>query len=261
VLHIVFLEHLIAFIIITPFIVFKKTFSLTLFKEKFLVYFFIGFFGSALATAAFTLSYKYINPSVTIILQKLQPIISILLAHKILKEPLTKNLVINTIIALVGSILLALPEIQKSQINLSILGISLALFATFCWGASTVAGKLIPKNHSNLVSTYFRFLYGFIGLSFILITTKNLNFNLLEIMNYKLNFLYISIISGFLALNFYYSGLKKVSATTSSLSELSFPIFSIFINWIYLNKPLSISQILGTILILLAIYQIQKPSK
>src|SRR3989344_861877 len=47
--------------------------------------------GSALASIAFTQAFHYVNPSVAILLQKLQPFIAIGLAGLILKEQLSKR--------------------------------------------------------------------------------------------------------------------------------------------------------------------------
>src|SRR5690349_12578095 len=71
----VFIEHLLVVIVLLPFIVYyygTKAFDLSL--KEWLAAAFTGIGGSALGTVFFTASFLYVNPSVSVLLQKLQPI-------------------------------------------------------------------------------------------------------------------------------------------------------------------------------------------
>src|SRR6185503_14484401 len=106
---------------------------------------FIAIGGSALASIAFTQAFHYVNPSVAILLQKLQPLIAIALAAILLKEPLGKMFWLWTALALFGAYLISFPNFTPQlypgeEFNPNVMGVALALLAAACWGASTVFG-------------------------------------------------------------------------------------------------------------------------
>jgi len=63
----------------------------------------IGFGGQAIGGLAFTKAFMLINPSLVILLQKLQPIVAITLARVLLGEKVKKEFVLWAAVALVGS--------------------------------------------------------------------------------------------------------------------------------------------------------------
>ena len=82
---IVFIEHLIALSVFIPFIIVHKKNLFSLSKNEWLAAGLIGIGGSATATVLFTMSFKYVNPSVSILLQKFQPILTVIFAALFLK--------------------------------------------------------------------------------------------------------------------------------------------------------------------------------
>jgi drug/metabolite transporter (DMT)-like permease len=73
----------------------------------------IGGIGSAVATVAFTQSFQYLNPSLVILLQKLQPVVAILLSSLILKEQIQKEFLVWAFVCLVGGLLISSPDIIR----------------------------------------------------------------------------------------------------------------------------------------------------
>ena len=89
---------------------------------------FIAICGSALASIAFTQAFRYVNPSVAILLQKLQPFIAISLAAAILKEKLTMRYWEWALSAIAGAYLISFPGLKPElfpgeQFNPNIIGI------------------------------------------------------------------------------------------------------------------------------------------
>jgi drug/metabolite transporter (DMT)-like permease len=75
------------------------------------------------------------------------------------------------------------------------------------------------------------------------------------------NLLLITFTTGMVALGFYYYGLKKTPAKITTICELVWPASAIMIDFFLYHKVLSLTQILGVILLLLAIYKVTKPLK
>src|SRR5581483_1958006 len=88
---IVMMEHFFDVLVVLP-ILLMNLGSLKLLKAKeWAAVLVIAIGGSALASVAFTQAFHYVNPSVAILLQKLQPLIAIGLASGLLKEKLNSK--------------------------------------------------------------------------------------------------------------------------------------------------------------------------
>ena len=112
----------------------------------------IGGLGSAIGTVAFTESFQYLNPSLVILLQKLQPIVAIMLAAIILKEEIQKQFVVWAAVCLIGGLLVSSPDIERFysltvsnfgavSSDVALKGYGLVGVSILCWGATTVFGK------------------------------------------------------------------------------------------------------------------------
>jgi drug/metabolite transporter (DMT)-like permease len=257
--QIVFFEHLFIIILISPSIIknLKKIFSSSL--KNNLCFFLIGTFGSSLATIFFTKAFIYLNPSIVIVIQKLQVLYAIILSRIILKEKINSKFILSTLITISGAFLLIENEVLKN-INIneffkifenkdSIKGVVFSLLAVIGWGTSTVIGKyLTMQKFSSIEILTGRFFWGFIITSFFIV---NINIELTN--NFLLKMVLIALVTGLLSMWLYYQGLKKIPAKLCAVVELSFPIAAIIINWIFLNKTLINTEILGTVLILLGV--------
>src|SRR6185369_11268406 len=129
---IVLMEHFFDVVVVLPILLMNWS-SLKLLKAKewgaVLV---IAVGGSALASIAFTQAFHYVNPSVAILLQKLQPLIAIGLAASLLKENLNKNFWLWAFVALLGAYLISFPGIVPQSypgevLNPNVIGVTLAL--------------------------------------------------------------------------------------------------------------------------------------
>lgn len=63
------------------------------------------------------------------------------------------------------------------------------------------------------------------------------------------------------ALAIYYYGLKRTPARVTTLCELVWPASAIFIDYFYFHKTLSLTQILGVIILLIVIARVTKVRK
>lgn len=237
------------------------------FQFKDLFYFlFIGGVGSACATLAFTQAFTYMNPSLVIILQKLQPLVAIILAWYLLGEKISKSFLIGALICLFGAVLIAYDDFKVFWENIHNLdklfytaqylrGYLLVLFAVVGWGASTVIGKkLLTLNYDSKHIMSGRFVFGFMCL-LPFVFFQRVPFNYEPLVLFKIGF--IEILSGAIALSFYYKGLRKINARACAIGETFFPVFAIILNWIFLHKSILPIQVVGTFLLLLGSTLIQ----
>lgn len=221
----------------------------------------IGGLGSALATLAFTKAFSLINPSLVILLQKFQPLIAILLAAKILHEPLKKKFIGWALLCLIGGVLISYEDIARGIGEMSqmgeeswfdrktLVGYFLTLLAIIGWGSSTVFGKrLVAKGHSENEVMAGRFFFGFL---FLLPMLAGEEFPFISDSGVWAKIFFMVIISGILGMGLYYRGLKKIPARLAALAEMFFPFCAIAVNWIFLGAKLAPLQILGGALLLI----------
>ncbi len=217
-------------------------------------FFIVGCVGSGLATVAFTESFHFLNPSLVILLQKLQPLVVITLAAIVLKEPIEKKFLIWGAVCMVGGLLVSSPDIERFYQLLvkdfslvisdsAVRGYLLVLVSIVGWGAATVYGKkLTIAGFETKAILSGRFLAGFVALAPFVQWNRNL---ILPNGQDYLRILIMVLISGGLAMWFYYQGLKRISAKTAAIAEMFFPFFAIIVNWIFLGKQLTDLQLIG----------------
>lgn len=223
---------------------------------------FIGVGASALATVAFTQSFVYGNPTISILLQKVQPIIAILLAHLLLREHIrrTGQFWFFTIVAFIGAYILSFEDLTpfRGIGDAHTLAIVYALVAAALWGSATVFGRYVLRTIEPTQTTALRFLIALPALVVLVflqghggqvgdVTVPNLG-----------NLLFMALIPGFLAMFIYYRGLKRAKASIATVAELAFPLAATIINWILLDYTLTLIQIMGGLILVLAIFQMNR---
>ena len=248
--HLVFLEHvfLVVYALWILFDLKEKIFKISL--GDYLLFIFIGVMGSAVGTVAFTKAFALVNPSHVILLQKLQPLVAVTLAYFFLREPVTKIFLAWASLGLVGAILVSYRDILGPGLfsikasSETLMGYGLTLAAVAIWGSCTVAGKKLSSSgysHRELVA--FRFLFGFLGATAFLPKTTAGVFPWDLVVWGKI--FIMALLSGAIALNLYYRGLKTLSARACAIAEMFFPLCAIIINWVFLDKTLDEWQLLG----------------
>ncbi len=229
-------------------------------------FFIVGGLGSAIATVAFTESFQFLNPSLVILLQKLQPLVAITLASLVLKEEIQKQFLIWAMVCLIGGLLVSSPDIERFFIlmqsdfgavtsDVALKGYGLVAVSILGWGAATVFGKRLSLSGFEPRSIMAgRFLTGLLMLLPFVHWNQSM---ILPQGNDYLKILVMVIISGAVAMWFYYQGLKRLSAKTTAIAEMFFPFFAIIVNWIFLGKQLTELQLLGGGILIFGSFVIQ----
>lgn len=263
---VVFMLHLIPFLLMNVFMFRQYLFVTEFSKKDILVFLSIALTGGALGTLSIVKALFLINfqqLSVVVLLQKLQPIFAILLAAVLLKEKLTGRFVFWGIVAIISgyflSFELSLPTISSNK-N-SILAAIFALIAALCFGSSTVFSKMVLNRYDFKTVTFYR--YGFtvlIMLLYVLVTQKLNQFSITNHSNW-LFFVIIGLTTGSGAIFLYYFGLRRVNAITSVIIELIFPISAIIFDYLFNDAWLSVVQWSSAVVMIVAIIKISYKKK
>lgn len=255
-------EHLIALIVLWPIMWLRHRGRLTqLTRSQWVSVAFIGVGASAIATVLFTTSFRYINPSVAILLQKLQPIFVALLAISVLRERPARGFYRWAVVAFFSALVLNFPDLGFSFLNdLEILrsrGAVYALSAAIIWALATVVGKALLRTLDFEIATFWRFFFGFSGLAaMIVVSGISVPYSELSQREVWQPLVYMAIVPGLLAMLFYYKGLARTPASTVTMVELIFPVSAVALNTIYLSLPLQPVQIGAGAVLLLAVTRI-----
>ena len=251
---IVALEHSIGALIFLPFL-FKSIPKIKKLGQRgWISIFWVSICGGVLGTYFYTkaLSFvNYIDLSVVVLIQKLQPLFAISLAGVILKEKLSKRFMFLAVIAMFGGYLVTFGNKPFGNWDdKSTIASLCALFASFCWGSSTVLGKHALKQLTFEVVTGMRlFITAIIALIIIEYSGSFSDVLSLRPENYT-TIIIIVFSTGTIALSIYYYGLQNLAASHTTIYELAWPLSAVFIDWTLKGKTLSLIQIIGALILL-----------
>ena len=251
---IVALEHSIGALIFLPFL-FKSIPKIKKLGQRgWISIFWVSICGGVLGTYFYTkaLSFvNYIDLSVVVLIQKLQPLFAISLAGVILKEKLSKRFMFLAVIAMFGGYLVTFGNKPFGNWDdKSTIASLCALLASFCWGSSTVLGKHALKQLTFEVVTGMRlFITAIIALIIIEYSGSFSDVLSLRPENYT-TIIIIVFSTGTIALSIYYYGLQNLAASHTTIYELAWPLSAVFIDWTLKGKTLSLIQIIGALILL-----------
>ena len=251
---IVALEHSIGALIFLPFL-FKSIPKIKKLGQRgWISIFWVSICGGVLGTYFYTkaLSFvNYIDLSVVVLIQKLQPLFAISLAGVILKEKLSKRFMFLAVIAMFGGYLVTFGNKPFGNWDdKSTIASLCALLASFCWGSSTVLGKHALKQLTFEVVTGMRlFITAIIALIIIEYSGSFSDVLSLRSENYT-TIIIIVFSTGTIALSIYYYGLQNLAASHTTIYELAWPLSAVFIDWTLKGKTLSLIQIIGALILL-----------
>ncbi len=260
---VVFYEHFLGLLVLLFFAKYWVPDLKKLTKKQWIAITIVGICSGALGTIFYTAALgqvNYIQFSVVMLLQQLQPIWGISAAAILLKEKVKKDFLIWAGLALVATYFITFKNLT---VNLqsgqgTILAASLALAAGFMWGSSTALSKYVLKNVSYITATVLRFFIApLFALMLILATNQT---KALVSLNQQqwVSLLIIVFSTGMVGLLIYYFGLKRTQARVSSILELTWPASSIFIDYFYYHQTLSLTQLGGVVLLMICISQVTK---
>ena len=231
----------------------------------------IAICGSALASVAFTQAFHYVNPSVAILLQKVQPLIAISLAYFLLGERMHRIFWIYAAVAIGGAYLISFPALtprlyEGEVFDPNTLGVLLALCAAVLWGASTVFGRYVLRMSSFQTLTALRFIVAFVFLTALVSYEQSMPALSSVSPSDWLFIAIIALVSGAFSLSLYYWGLQHTRASIATLAELGFPLAAVFVNAYFIASVpsegtyfgLYLGQWIGTALLLGALYMLSR---
>ncbi len=260
---VVFVESVIVALLLTPIMAkhFGNLKGLT--HKDWLAFLGVALFGGAIGTMAITkaLFYvNYVNLSIVILIQKLQPVFALVLAGILLKEKLTKKFFFWAGFAIIGAYFmtfgLSIPELKAG--DKTVLAAIFALIAAISFSSSTVLSKRALRNVGFELGTYLRFTFTTIIMLIIVLTSGTIT-EISEISSHQLFiFLLIAFTTGGTAIFLYYYGLKRIPASVATICELAFPLTAVILEYFLRGNIMGPVQWAGAFLLLFSILRVTK---
>lgn len=265
-LTIVFMEHLVGLIILTPFIprVWGELKSLTFKNWTWAIW--VAIFSSVFGTLWFTtalLSIGFVPFSVVFLLQKLQPVFVFITGIILVGERPRPVRIFWSIIAIAAAYFVTFP---MGQVNFAtgagtIRAASFALAAAFAWGTSTVFSRLLLQTQSSSTALIVRFGVAtlFTACLFLIIPSGQ---TIASVTLSQLGtFATIALSTGMLAMALYYKGLATTAPSVSTILELTFPMTAVLIDVLVYKVVLHPTQYLAAIILIFAGIQVVRLGK
>ena len=246
---IVFWEHLVLVVLVSPWIVPAVRRLLAASTRTKISVLVIGAGSSALATTLFTAAFRMGDPITPQVLQKLQPLIAIGLAALVLGERLRPSSAYFAVPAIIGAWLLTFADPLGVSLA-SAQAAGLAIGAAALWAAGTVLGRAASAELRFSDLTALRFTIGLLTLLAISgITSTPLAVG----VGAAPKILLLALFPGLLALVLYYRALGRTPASRATLAELTFPLTAALVGILAFDATLEGSQWLGFVVVLASV--------
>ena len=248
---IVLAEHVILLVFALPVVLYFRQYFTKLGATQWLTLILIAWGGSGLATVLFTEGFKTGDPTTVILLQKVQPLFAISLARLMLREPFGRFFWPAFGVAMVGAYLISFgtldPIWRLPQAQIQTAG--LAIGAAILWGSATVFGRYVLADLPFTALTGARFLFALPFLLVLALAQGTAGQTLPGIAIAPISLVLVALGPGLLSLLLYYRGLTSTRASIATLAELAFPATAVVLNWLFLSRGVSATQIVGFILL------------
>jgi drug/metabolite transporter (DMT)-like permease len=252
--QIVTMEHIVLTIVCLPILWLARREIRSLTGPQWRAIILIGVGASALATILFTISFSYFHFIETLLLQKTQPLIAILLAHFWLGERISRRAWIWVPVAILGAYCIVIPNPLDPRAAWEDFHVSAGIFAIAAaalWGAGTVFGRYALAQVRFTTLTALRFTTALPALVILmLILGGPAAFGSYRLSDTPL-YVAIALIPGLFPMLLYYRGLASTPASLATLAELAFPITGILVNVFFVTPPQTVTswQLVGIVVL------------
>ncbi len=249
---IVLAEHLLLSLFAIPVMIAHRRRLVLLSRQDWVVLFTISWGASAGAALLFTKALESGNPTTASLLQNMQPLIVVILAMVILKERISRFYWPCLTAAMLGAYLLSFGMLDPR----AVFGVDetatagYALGAATLWGAGTVLGRIALLRLSPVTLTAMRILLALPFVTAFAIGNGGLGASIRGLGDAPVRLTIVALGPGLVAVLLFYRGLRGTRASHATLAEFTYPVSALVGNWLVLDILISLTQVLGLMLIL-----------
>ena len=204
----------------------------------------VGAGASAIATILFTKALFHGDFITVVVLQKVQPLIAVVCAWLVLGEQPRRGFAWFLLPALAGIWLIALPHPLDPHAH-GLVPIAETLAAATLWGLGTVFGRYLSRRLVFEHVSTVRFGFGLIASAIALWVLGEPAFST---WHDSVWIAVLALVTGFVALNLYYFGLRRTPALLAAIGELAFPVTAALVGIYVFDSSLRWTQWAGVVI-------------
>ncbi len=228
-------------------------------KRQIMPVFLLGLTGVFLYNVFFFKGLKLIEAGRAAIIIANNPILIALFSAVFFKEKLNTLKICGIVISVCGAIIAIsrgdLQEILQGNLGLGEFYIFLCVAS---WVAFSLLGKAVMSGLSPLASVTYSSLTGS-----ILLFMPAYSEGLANCIHYSItdwwNIFYLGFFGTVLGFVWFYEGIKKIGPTKAGLFINFVPISAILMAYLFLNEPVTISLLIGALLVTTGVYLTNRP--
>jgi len=190
----------------------------------------------------------------------LMPVITAMAAGYFLKEIISKQLIIGSLIALCGAVWLSLQAVSSVNAPNPMLGNFYELLAMVCGAGYTIVARYLSDKYSALFITAIQVFIGAIFFFPFFIyeyNTSDLNFT----TNAILCVFYLGVVVTLGGYGLYNYALTKIEASKAAVFIYLIPVFTLILAYLILNEKLTLVELIASFTILFGVFISEAPLK
>ncbi|MGF7399997.1 DMT family transporter [Thermoanaerobacterium thermosaccharolyticum] len=222
--------------------------------QDFLLLVLIGLTNVVFSMSFLQLGINMTSASLSAVIFSSNPLFVMIVASFVLGEKLNSTKIYGLILGIIGLVIVFYKQLNVGGNHL--VGIILLVLSSITYGIYTVIGKKFTVKYDSVVMNSFSFIIGSLMLLPILLYNKYPVFNLpLKAIP---QMLYLTVFVTGIAYYTYFLGLSSVNTGVGSMVFFAKPVLASIIASIFLSEKITIQLVIGTIVILIGIFIVQK---
>lgn len=217
-----------------------------------------GILGGPIGMAGYLLAIQNLGASYTAAISSIYPAVGAIMAKILLKEKMNKKGWIGLILSILG---IAVMSYSKREVNTNTIGFLFLILCILGWGSEAVVCAIGMKDDeiSSNIALFLRqctsaIIYGIVIIPLI----KGIGITFSTITDSVMFLIILTAFFGTASYTCYYSAISKIGATKAMGINITYFVWAIIFDTIFMGNNLSIKNIFFGIIIMLGSYLVAK---
>jgi drug/metabolite transporter (DMT)-like permease len=222
-------------------------------RKDVLPLFLLGFSGLVVYHLGLNYGEQYMSASAASLIIATIPIFTVLFAAVLLKETVTRRIVLGVLFSLVGTVLISLTGTAGDPFAVTYLSAAVAVLISALVGAGyTIAGKKLLERYSALSLTVYAFLFGSLGLLPFLSTSLVTQATAMSWQGWGA-VLFLAVLPTVVGYVLWYVALEVKTASELSVFLYFIPVLSTVISYFWFNEAITMLFVVGGALVIIGL--------
>jgi drug/metabolite transporter (DMT)-like permease len=222
-------------------------------KKDLLPLFLLGFTGLVMYHLGLNYGEQYMSASAASLIIATIPIFTVLFAAVVLKESITKRIVLGVLISLSGTVIISLTGTTGDPFAVTYLSAAVAVLIAALVGAGyTIAGKKLLERYSALSLTVYAFLFGSLGLLPFLSSSLVTQAAAMTWQGWGA-VLFLAVLPTVVGYVLWYVALEVKTASEISVFLYFIPVLSTIISYFWFNEAITALFVVGGALVIIGL--------